>query len=246
MSSTSVPQHVAIVMDGNGRWARERGLPRAAGHKQGAEALRNTVKACREMGIRYLTVYVFSTENWSRPEGEVSFLFKFVQHLIGQELPELNRNGVRMRFLGRIQDLPQSVQAEIRKAEEKTQHNQVLTLNLMMNYGSRAEIVDAARALAVQVKQGSLDPEQITEEMLAGHLYTADLPDPDILIRTGGNFRVSNYLLWQIAYSEIWVTDIYWPDFTPALLKQIIDEFGARERRFGSIDNSFGSIARAA
>lgn len=242
----SVPKHVAIVMDGNGRWAKERGLPRMAGHKQGAEALRKIVRACNDFGIRYLTVYVFSTENWSRPDFEVKFLFAFIEHLIGQELAELHQNGVRMRFLGRIHQLSEKVRAQIQKAEAKTLHNQKLDLNFMLNYGGRAELVDAFKTMATQVKAGQLDPSAIDENLIEQNLYTAGIPDPDILIRTGGNFRVSNYLLWQIAYSEIWVTPQFWPDFDRDSLKQILDEFATRDRRFGGTEDVYGSVERTA
>ncbi len=227
----NLPQHIAIIMDGNGRWAKRRGLPRAAGHKQGVEALRRAVKACVEFGVKYLSVYAFSTENWGRPREEVDFLMMLLGETINREVEELNKNGVRIRFLGRLQQLPVLLQQKMAEAEKSTENNQRLKLNIMLSYGGRAEIVDAAK----KIIQEGISSDQVTEETISRHLYTCDLPDPDLLIRTAEEKRVSNFMLWQTAYSELYFTSVLWPDFDrEEMLKAILD-YQKRVRRFGRI-----------
>ena len=230
-----VPHHVAIIMDGNGRWANQRGLPRMAGHRAGVEALRGVVRVCREWGIGVLTVYAFSTENWKRPQDEIQALMELLVEYLHHELEELHKNGVRIRAVGRIGELPAHQVAAIRRAEERTSHNTGLVFNLALNYGGRSELVDAVRELVAKAARGDLRPEQVDEQMVADHLYTAGLPDPDLLIRTGGEERLSNFLLWQVAYAEIWVTPVFWPDFKPAHLARALLDYQSRERRFGGL-----------
>ena len=218
-------------MDGNGRWARKRGLPRIEGHRNGAISLKETVKACMELGIKYLTVYAFSTENWKRPKEEVSFLMNILSMTIDREIDELDRNGIKMRFFGRISMLPEKLRKKIRSAEEKTTDNERLNLNIMLSYGGRAEITDAIKSIVKdQVKS-----DKINEDTVSQSLYTADIPDPDLLIRTAGEMRVSNFMLWQIAYAEIWVTDVLWPDFRKKHLLEAISDYGERVRKFGGL-----------
>ena len=230
-----IPAHVAIVMDGNGRWAKKRFLPRIMGHRSGAESLRTTIKTCVEFGISYLTVYVFSTENWKRPATEVSFLMGFLKQLVLQELPELKSQGVKIQFLGELSALADDLQNNIRIAQDETAHNTILTLNMMVNYGSRNEILHACKAMVRDAKNGTLDEASVTESVFSSYLYTKTIPDPDILIRTGGDIRISNYLLWQIAYSELFFLDSLWPDFNRDTLIKVLQEFQNRERRFGAL-----------
>jgi len=227
----NIPRHIAIIMDGNGRWAQKRGLPRIEGHRRGAISLKETVKACAKLGVKYLTVYAFSTENWKRPKSEVEFLMAILSQTIDKEIGELVKNKVRIRFLGRINMLPQKLQKKIKQAEKTTQRKSRLNLNICLSYGGRAEIIDAVKIL---VKKG-LDSGKITEKLLARYLYTAGMPDPDLLIRTASEFRVSNFLLWQIAYSEIWITDVLWPDFREKHLLEGIKAYQRRVRRFGGL-----------
>lgn len=222
-------------MDGNGRWAVRRGLPRTAGHRAGVEALREIVKAAPDLGIEVLTLYAFSTENWKRPKDEVDTLMRLLLEYCRLEAETLHRNGVRIRAIGRIDQLPTAQQQEIQRAVSLTQGNSRLVLNLAVNYGGQAELVDAFRQLAAEVKAGRLDPAAVDPEMVSAHLYTAGLPDPDLVIRTAGEMRLSNFLLWQAAYAEIWVTDILWPDFKREHLKQALEEFSRRDRRFGAV-----------
>lgn len=229
-----IPQHVAIIMDGNGRWAKRRLLPRKMGHKQGAEALRTAIHSCAELGIRYLSVYVFSTENWKRPEEEVSFLMNFFTDLIQKEAPELNRQGVCVRVLGDLAELDSKLQEKIKNTEKQTENNTRLQLNLMMNYGSRRELTQACQSLADKVKAGELST--ITESDISEKLYTKSIPDPDILIRTGGDTRVSNFLLWQIAYSECFFLDQLWPDFCRETLLSVVKDYQHRDRRYGGLN----------
>lgn len=230
-----IPRHVAIVMDGNGRWARQRGLPRTAGHRAGMESLRQVVKACSKLGVLVLTVYAFSTENWSRPKDEVSFLMGLFEEFLRREIDELRGEGVRVQFIGRVDGMPESARAAMHGARDTTYDNAGLILNIAMNYGGRAEIVDAARKIAAQAARGELAPEDIDEELFTSCLYTAGLPDPDLVIRTGREHRLSNFLLWQLAYSELVVTPVLWPDFgKPHLLHSIV-EYQCRERRFGRV-----------
>ncbi len=231
----SLPRHVAITMDGNGRWARQRGLPRIEGHRRGEQSVRQVVEACGELGIEYLTLYTFSTENWRRSEEEVQFLMRMIEFVAQKEIRELHEKGVRLRVLGRFHELPESLQQELRRDIDLTRENSGLNLSLALNYGGRAEIVDAARRLAGRVARGELGPEQITERDLAAELYDPGLPDPDLLIRTGGDLRLSNFLLWQAAYSEIWVTPVLSPDFDRAEFCRALSDFATRERRFGAV-----------
>lgn len=229
------PAHVAIIMDGNGRWAQQRGLPRSKGHEAGFQRARDIIRACGEWGIPYLTLYAFSTENWRRPAGEVSFLMGLLQRAIREELQELRENNIRLRILGRLQNLPAALARGLKEAEQATAGNTGLHLNMAINYGGRAEIVDAARAIAAEVREGRLSPEEIDETCLARHLYTAGQPDPELIIRPSGEMRLSNFLLWQAAYAEFYVTDVLWPDFTREHLLQALEEFTHRQRRFGGI-----------
>jgi undecaprenyl diphosphate synthase len=229
-----LPRHVAVIMDGNGRWAQRKHLPRVAGHKVGTQTARSTIETCARLKIEALTLYAFSVENWRRPKTETDFLMQLLREYLRTEMPLIQRNNIRMRFLGRSSELPSGVQQDMRNAEEKTAGNGGMTLCLALNYGGRAEIVDAANAiLAERSAQGNGAP--ITEEDLSRRLYTQGLPDPDLLIRTSGEMRVSNFLLWQIAYAEIFVTETLWPDFNRARLLESFVEFQKRERRYGGI-----------
>jgi undecaprenyl diphosphate synthase len=222
---------VAIIMDGNGRWARKRNLPRIAGHKAGTDNLRRILRACVEQNIKVLTLYAFSTENWRRPEEEVSGLMNILDMVIDRELDELDRNGVQIRHLGRLDRVPDNLQKKIKAAVERTRHNNTLILNVALNYGGRAEIVDAVRAMMAE----GLNPDYINEETISRYLYTGGLPDPDLVIRTSGEYRTSNFLIWQAAYAEYYVTDTYWPDFDENELKKAIEHYNKRERRFGGL-----------
>ncbi|MBI4056958.1 MAG: isoprenyl transferase [Elusimicrobia bacterium] len=228
-SQLSIPRHIAIIMDGNGRWAQQRHLPRIAGHKAGVKSVQTAVRTCGELGIQALTLYAFSTENWSRPKFEVQELMKLLAWTLQSEVEELHKNGVRLRASGRIEALPSAVQQELSKAICKLQDNKGLTLNLALNYGSRQEILDAVNRL-LQEKQSSVD-----ETTFSRYLYTEGLPDPDLVIRTSGEMRLSNFLLWQLAYAEIYVTPTLWPDFGKDELVQALLEFQKRNRRFGGI-----------
>jgi len=226
-----VPQHVAIIMDGNGRWAKKRGLPRIAGHKVGADSLKEIVKVAAEVGIKYLTVYAFSTENWKRPKDEVSFLMGLLAESIEREVDSLNKNNVKLRFLGRLREFSEELQSKMEASMAKLQKNTGLNLNVMVNYGGRAEIVDAVNEIIEGREQRA--ERRIGEEDIQGHLYTREIPDPDLLIRTANEMRISNFLLWQIAYSEIYVTDVFWPDFRRNELLKAVESYNKRERRFG-------------
>lgn len=228
------PVHVAIIMDGNGRWAKARGLPRTAGHKKGVEAVRRTVEAARELGIGYLTIFSFSSENWRRPEEEVSDLMGLLRFYLRSEIAELHKAGVRLRVMGDRTRLADDIVRLIDQAEGMTADNKALTLVVALSYGSRQEIAMAARRLAEEVQAGRLDPAAIDEEAVAARLYTADIPDPDLVVRTSGEQRLSNFLLWQSAYSELVFVDTLWPDFTKRDLEAAIEEFHRRERRFGA------------
>jgi undecaprenyl diphosphate synthase len=229
------PRHVAIIMDGNGRWATKRGLPRVAGHHQGVKAVRETVRQAGELGIEFLTLYAFSSENWQRPETEVSFLMTLLERTIDGELPELMAKNVRFRVIGRPAGIPPGVRRRIEHVVTETAANSGLTLVLALNYGGRDEIVDAVRDVARAVRAGALDPEGIDEATVARALYTDGTPDPDLLIRTSGEMRVSNFLLWQIAYTELWVTPTLWPDFGTRDLYVAVADFQRRDRRFGRV-----------
>lgn len=227
MAPKKNPQHIAVIMDGNGRWAKERGLPRIAGHREGSESLREVLKACAEFGVKYLTVYAFSTENWRRPRDEVDFLMNLFSETIDREIDELMANRVKLNFLGRISKFSPKLQEKMKEAMEKTKKNDRITLNVMVNYGGRAELVDAVNAI-INEGRGTIDEKTISQS-----LYTKGIPDPDLLIRTASEMRVSNFLLWQIAYAEIYVTPVLWPDFRREQLKEAIDDYQKRVRKFG-------------
>jgi len=231
---TRLPRHVAVIMDGNGRWAQKRHLPRIAGHRSGTQSARTTIETCARLKIEALTLYAFSVENWRRPKTEIDFLMQLLREYLKKEMPLLQKNEIRMRFLGRIDELPAGVQKDVREAMEKTAGNKGMVLCVALNYGGRAEIVDAMNAILAD-RNGHGAPDKVTEEQLAQHLYTEGLPDPDLLIRTSGEMRVSNFLLWQIAYAEIFVTETLWPDFNRARLLEALVEFQKRERRYGGI-----------
>ncbi|KAA0581242.1 isoprenyl transferase [Azospirillum sp. B21] len=232
--SYTAPGHVAIIMDGNGRWAKARGLPRTAGHKKGVDAVRRTVEAARELGIGTLTIFSFSSENWRRPEEEISDLMGLLRFYLRSEVAELHRAGIRLRVIGDRKRLSDDINRLIANAEEMTRDNRVMTLVVALSYGSRLEIVHAARRLAEEVAAGRLSPDAIDENTLSARLYTADIPDPDLIIRTSGEKRISNFLLWQAAYAELVFVDTLWPDFTKRDLEAAIEEFHRRERRFGA------------
>ena len=231
---TRLPRHVAVIMDGNGRWARKRHLPRIAGHRSGTQSARTTIETCARLKIEALTLYAFSVENWRRPKTEIDFLMALLREYLRKEMPLIQKNEIRMRFLGRLDELPAAVQKDAREAMEKTAGNKGMVLCVALNYGGRAEIVDAMNAILSE-RNGHAAPNKITEEQLSRHLYTDGLPDPDLLIRTSGEMRVSNFLLWQIAYAEIFVTETLWPDFNRARLLEALLEFQKRERRYGGI-----------
>ena len=231
----TLPRHVAIIMDGNGRWAKQRNLPRVEGHRVGAESVRAVIRTAGELGIKYLTLYAFSVENWNRPKDEVDTLMKYLAHYMKTEFAELNRNNVRLEVIGQIHRLPEFVQKQLKKTQEALSRNNGLTLIMALSYGGRTEIVDAIRNIATKVKRGELDPAEITEEVVADHLYTRKWPDPDVLIRTSGEMRVSNFLLWQISYAELVVTSTLWPDFRKAQFYEALEEYNRRHRRFGGL-----------
>ena len=233
-SAAPAPVHVAIIMDGNGRWAKARGLPRVAGHRHGADAVRQALEGCGELGIRYLTLFGFSSENWKRPASEIDDLMGLLRHYLRGEIAELHAKGVRVRVIGDRTRLAPDIVALIGNAEAMTRENSALHLTVALNYGGRAEIARAARALARQAREGRIDPEKVDETMFARHLYTADLPDPDLIIRTSGEQRVSNFLLWQSAYAEFVFIDTLWPDFSKRDLAEAVRQFQRRDRRFGA------------
>jgi len=225
------PAHIAIIMDGNGRWAKARGLPRSEGHKAGTETAKAIVTRCRELGVRHLTLYTFSSENWARPKDEIGYLFTLLADFMTRELPSLMEQSIRLMVLGELGELPFATRKVLQHAIKKTAKNTAMTLNLALNYGSRAEIVRAARRLV----EDGLRPEEVTEEALAARLYTAGQPDPDLIVRTSGELRLSNYLMFQAAYSEFYFTDTLWPDFSPAELEKALADFATRGRRFGKV-----------
>ena len=231
----NLPRHVAIIMDGNGRWARKRGLPRIAGHRAGIGAVRESIKGCVNLGIDFLTLYTFSVENWNRPATEVRALMAFLRHVLRKEVEDLDRNRVRLRAIGRIDELPREVRAELAKAIESLDANRGLTLVLALSYGGRAEILDAVEAICRDVRLGKIDERDMNEDVFRSYLYAGDIPDPDLLIRTSGEMRISNFLLWQVAYSEMWITDVLWPDFKRKHLYEGVMEFQKRERRSGRV-----------
>jgi undecaprenyl diphosphate synthase len=229
---SQLPRHLAVIMDGNGRWAQRRHLPRIAGHKAGTEAARTTIETCARLKIEALTLYAFSVENWRRPKTEIDFLMQLLREYLRQEMPLIQRNNIRMRFLGRADDLPEAVQRDTREAERETAKNTGTVLCVALNYGGRAEIVDAVNQI---LEERRPEAARVTEEEFAQKMYTAGLPDPDLLVRTSGEMRVSNFLLWQIAYAEIYVTETLWPDFSRARLLEAFVDYQKRERRYGGI-----------
>lgn len=231
-----LPVHVAIIMDGNGRWARQRNRPRVVGHREGVNSVRDVTETCAQLGIEYLTLYTFSTENWNRPSSEVNALMKLLIHTIERERQTLLENDVRLRTIGDISMLPSACQRELRKTQEHTQENRRLTLTLALSYSGQWDIVQAVRQIAEDVKAGRLEPEAIDEAVIARHLATADMPDPDLLVRTGGEYRLSNFLLWQAAYTELYITDEFWPDFRREQLYAAIRDYQDRDRRFGRVE----------
>jgi undecaprenyl diphosphate synthase len=234
LNLTKIPQHVAVIMDGNGRWAKQRGLPRIEGHRRGANTLKEMLRYCKNLGIKTLTAYAFSTENWGRPTGEVNFLMTLFEKLLQKELREMEAEEVCINFIGDITPLPASLQQEMHRSMERTKNNQGVFFNVAINYGSRHEIVKACQTLAEKVQRGELTSEQIDEGAIARHLYTSASSDPDLLIRTSGEMRLSNFLLWQLAYTEIYVTDTLWPDFNNQQFDRALMSFQQRDRRFGT------------
>lgn len=233
--TTNVPRHIAVIMDGNGRWAKARGWDRTAGHRAGTDATREIVRHCGKIGVEHLTLYTFSSENWSRPPLEVRALMSLLVEMVHREVDDLNRNNVRLRTLGDLDKLPDKTRLALEDGLEKTAGNTGLQLHLALSYGGRAEIVEAARRLARSVRSGRISPEEIDEVVFARSLYAPDVPDPDLLIRTGGDHRISNFLLWQAAYAELWFTDTLWPDFRGEELDRAVASFRTRDRRFGKV-----------
>lgn len=235
IDKTNIPAHIAVIMDGNGRWAKERNLPRTMGHRAGMDTIRKMVKESSKLGVRYLTLYAFSTENWKRPEEEVTALMKLVVEFIGKEINELHKNEVVFNVIGDTSKLPPVCREAIFSAKEKTKNNKGLTLNIALNYGGRDEIVSGVKKIAQEILDNSIKVEDIDEELISNHLYTSGMPDPDIVIRPSGELRLSNYLLWQSAYSEFWFSNINWPDFTERDLHKAISDYQNRNRRFGGV-----------
>ncbi len=234
-NSGEIPKHIAIIMDGNGRWARRRGLPRVAGHKRGVDTVREITEACAEIGVEYLTLYTFSTENWKRPKDEVSTLMRLLLRSVKDRCSELMDNNIKLTMIGDLNALPKEVQKELNEAMAKTSNNTRMTLNLALSYSGRWELLEAAKEISRLSSEGKLKPEDVNEKFISGLLTTKKIPDPDLLIRTSGEFRVSNFLLWQIAYTEFFITDAYWPDFKRKHLYEAIKNFQTRERRFGKV-----------
>jgi undecaprenyl diphosphate synthase len=234
-NQAQLPNHVAVIMDGNGRWATQRGLPRIEGHRRGANTLKEMLRYCKDLGVKTLTAYAFSTENWGRPRGEVNFLMGLFEMLLQKELKEMEAEEVCINFIGDLTPLPPSLQQEMHRSMERTKHNQGVFFNVAINYGSRHEMINACKAIAAKVQQGELSADSINDQTIAQHLYTAASPDPDLLIRTSGEMRLSNFMLWQLAYTEIYVTDTLWPDFDNEQFERAIMSFQQRDRRFGKV-----------
>ncbi len=234
IDSKRLPKHVAVIMDGNGRWAKAKGLNRISGHREGAEAVRKIVRASREIGIGWLTLYAFSEENWKRPKVEISALMNLLKQFLRSELKEMQENGISFRCIGRTEKLPEDTRKILYKTIEKTSSNKDMVLTLALSYGGRQEITDSVRKIAAQIEREGMAADEITEQLISDSLYTADMPDPDLLIRTSGEYRISNFLLWQIAYTEIYVTPTLWPDFGKYEYLEAIQDFQKRERRFGN------------
>jgi undecaprenyl diphosphate synthase len=234
-AAANLPRHVAVIMDGNGRWAKQHGLPRVEGHRRGADSAREIIRTAGELGIKYLTLYAFSAENWNRPKDEVDALMKYLIHYLKTETPDLNKNNVRLEVIGQIYRLPENVQEHLKKSIATLSKNNGLTLVMALSYGSRIEIVDAVRRISEEVKRGKLDPADINEKIISDHLWTRNIPDPDLLIRTSGEMRVSNFLLWQISYAELVITPTLWPDFKKPQFFAALEEYARRNRRFGGV-----------
>jgi undecaprenyl diphosphate synthase len=235
LDMSRMPEHIAIIMDGNGRWAKQRNLPRALGHRAGVDGIRRIVKECNRLGVKYLTLYAFSTENWNRPLEEVNSLMKLLVEYLKSEFEELDSNDVVINSIGNISKLPKICRTELDHAYEKTKNNKGLVLNLALNYGGRNEIVDAAKQISLDIMSGKISKDEITEELLSKYMYTKEMPDPDLIIRPSGELRLSNFLLWQSAYSELWFSDVNWPDFHENELKSAILDYQKRDRRFGKV-----------
>jgi len=233
IDQSELPKHVAIIMDGNGRWAKKRHLPKIAGHVEGVRRVEDIIKAAKELGVKILTLFTFSTENWKRPKKEVDALMKLLEGYLERETNRIAKEGVKIRAIGRIRELPHNVQLQLRNTEEKTQKNKDILVNLALNYGSRSEIVDAAKKVAIDVKENKLDVEDLNEKNFSEYLYTSSIPDPELIIRTSGEMRLSNFLLWQASYSEIYVTKKFWPDFKKQDFENAILDYTKRERRYG-------------
>jgi undecaprenyl diphosphate synthase len=231
--SGEIPTHIAIIMDGNGRWAKRRGLPRVAGHREGVKSVRDVVEACAQLGVKYLTLFAFSTENWRRPKEEIDTLMKLLIKTLRSETEKLHKNDIKLMAIGDIDSLPKEVRQELKEAMEKTKNNKRMVLNLALSYSGRWEIIEAVKEIARDVKKGKVKIEEIDDKLFSNYLKTAGIPDPDLLIRTSGELRISNFLLWQIAYTEIYITDCLWPDFRRKHLYEAIRDYQRRERRFG-------------
>jgi undecaprenyl diphosphate synthase len=244
LKQSHLPAHIAIIMDGNGRWAKKRSLPRIEGHRAGIRTVREIVRAAGSIGIGYMTMYTFSSENWNRPPGEVMGLMDLLSETLEKEVPELHKNHVRLKTIGATSALPRRSREALASAITETSSNDGLTLILALNYGGRDEILRAARKIAASVKTGLLDPEGITPEIIESALDTAGIPDPDLLIRTSGEYRLSNFLLWQLAYTELWVTDTMWPDFTESDFYNALESYAGRERRFGKTSQQISGVAK--
>jgi len=240
---TRLPSHIAVIMDGNGRWAKKRSLPRVSGHRQGIKSVREIVETSARIGLKVLTLYAFSVENWKRPRTEVNTLMNLLREYLHKELQTLLKNNIRFEVIGRWHELPKAVADDLEWGRQKTKSNTGLLFNIALNYGGRTELVDAFRNILKEQSRNGNDPEALTEETISEHLYTSGMPDPDLLIRTSGELRISNFLLWQIAYAEIWVTDVLWPDFRKQHLYQAIIDYQKRERRYGGITKTVGHSA---
>lgn len=237
INKDNIPEHIAFIMDGNGRWAKSQGEHRVYGHKSGVNTVRVVTEAARDVGVKYITLYAFSTENWGRPEEEVSALMKLLVDTLQVEIPKMIENNVILNFIGKLEDLPESNQEIIRLGLEATKNNTGLTLTIALNYSSRQEIVIAMKNIAKDIEKGKIKSEEVTDDLISQHLYTYDMPDPELLIRTSGELRISNFLLWQIAYTELLFSDVYWPDFSREDFFQAIIEYQNRQRRFGKTDD---------
>jgi len=243
--SGDIPSHIAIIMDGNGRWAKRRGLPRVAGHRRGVETVREIVEVCAEVGVKYLTLYTFSTENWKRPKDEVSTLMRLLLKSLKERLDELNKNNIKLTCIGNIESLPDVVQKQLFEDIERTKNNKRMTLNLALSYSGRWELLEAVKSISRKAAEGKISPDSITEKTISDHLTTKNMPEPELIIRTSGEFRVSNFLLWQIAYSEFVILDVYWPEFSRSHLYDAIRQYQKRERRFGKVSEQIINTTNA-